>query len=283
MGRGMSKGMRWLVPLVLASCVESAEPDEPEALPRGLTMEDDGELLVGSYVDDELVMRFVAEVTDGGFEVEVVFNGMTIRATKDDSGVLEHDGFATDNGEPTQMTDDDREALVRLTAVLEEQGAQVSPPLQRLRGFANVWSEYPSTLDLRGTVANFRAYTSICEYYGTFQEATHDDWSYDRWDDASTYFAYVSMHGPGPCSGGTYFWNNDQWECFEPDHSTSIEYAYGECFGRCGAGCGSSSQFTWDCLDHDSCVRFGHSLASLWCNDEFSSTVDDWASAPNCL
>jgi hypothetical protein len=37
-----------------------------------------------------------------------------------------------------------------------------------------------------------------------------------------------------------------------------------------------------DCLDHDLCVRFGHSLASWWCDDEFAYTTDDYAFAPNC-
>ena len=129
------------------------------------------------------------------------------------------------------------------------------------------------------------AYTSLCYAYNTFKQASHDDWWYDYGDDASTYYAYVSMHPSQPCAEGTKYWNNGAWQCYssEPDHSTSIEYAYGSCFGRCGAGCGSNTQFTQDCLDHDSCVRFGHDLASLWCDDEFSFTVDDALFAPNCF
>ena len=126
------------------------------------------------------------------------------------------------------------------------------------------------------------AYTSICHLYGYYVATTHDDWNYDRWDDRSTYYALVSMHPGGPCSDDTYFCQNGAWRCFEPDHSSTIELAYGQCFGRCGAGCGSNTQFTYDCLDHDGCVRFGHATASLWCNDEFSSTIDDAAFAPNC-
>jgi hypothetical protein len=38
-----------------------------------------------------------------------------------------------------------------------------------------------------------------------------------------------------------------------------------------------------DCLDHDSCVCFGHSLALGWCNDEFLTTIDDFAFAPSAL
>ncbi|CAB9521371.1 expressed unknown protein [Seminavis robusta] len=127
------------------------------------------------------------------------------------------------------------------------------------------------------------AYTSICPYVNSFVQVTHDDWDYDRWDDRTTYYAYISMHASGPCSGGTYFWTGTAWSCYEPDHDPNVEYAYGDCFGRCGEGCGSGTQFTLDCADHDSCVRFGHDILSLWCSDEFQATVDDALFAPNCF
>lgn len=84
---------------------------------------------------------------------------------------------------------------------------------------------------------------------------------------------------------GTYFWKDSSWQCYEPDHDANAEYAYGECFGRCGGVCGSngSGTYTYEYLDHDSWVRFGHFLASFWRNDEFISTIDDAAFAPNCI
>ncbi len=263
-------------------CDEPAEP--PVEVERGLTLDDQGDTLVGTYADDRWTFSFRSDASDDGFDVAVVFNGMTITAQTDGSGVLTHDGYATDNGEPTQMTDDDREALTALTAALEATGPDAGEALARLRSFTNTWSEFPGTKDLHADVpTGFRAYTSICGSVNTFVEVTHDDWNYDRWEDRSTYFAYMSMHGAGPCSDGTWFSTGGAWQCYEPDHPTDVEYSYGNCFGRCGAGCGSGTQFTYDCADHDSCVRFGHSTASFWCNDEFSSTVDDWALAPNCL
>jgi hypothetical protein len=127
------------------------------------------------------------------------------------------------------------------------------------------------------------AYTSLCSYVNNgWYTVTHDDWWYNRGNDRTTYYAWLSMHSSGPCSDGTYFWTGSSWACYEPDHDPNVEYAYGDCFGRCGGGCGSGTQFTRDCADHDSCVRFGHSLASLWCDDEFSYTVDDALWAPNC-
>jgi hypothetical protein len=116
------------------------------------------------------------------------------------------------------------------------------------------------------------AYTTSCEQLYTYVAATHDDWWYDRCDDHTTYFAFVGPYGPcDQAGGGTIFWNDGAWQCYTPDHDANIEYSYGDCFGRCGGGCGSNGggTYTYDCLDHDSCVRLGHSIASIWCDDEF--------------
>jgi len=40
--------------------------------------------------------------------------------------------------------------------------------------------------------------------------------------------------------------------------------------------------YSQDCLNHDGCVRNGHSAASIWCDDEFAMTTDDFSFAPNC-
>jgi hypothetical protein len=68
----------------------------------------------------------------------------------------------------------------------------------------------------------------------------------------------------------------------EVDHDTRVEYSYGNCFGVCGAGCPGSYQYTVDCLNHDTCTRNGHVLASGYCDDQFTAASDDWASAPDC-
>jgi hypothetical protein len=93
------------------------------------------------------------------------------------------------------------------------------------------------------------AYTSLCSYINSYYYVTHDDFSYNRDDPRTSYYAYLSMTPAGPCSDGTYFWKNNNWQCYEPDHDSTVDYAYGNCFGRCGAGCGTSRQFTRDCAD----------------------------------
>lgn len=242
--------------------------------------------IVGTFSQDQLRVDFSSKMVEPSvFDIVVTLNGMTITALVDQNkGLMEYDGFASDNGEDTQMGDPDRKGVLQLTRALDGLGETVDEPTRLLRGFTSTWAEFPSTLDmqLQAFAEQDKSYYSLCGYCGWYVQATHDCWDYDRNDDASTYYAHVSMLAGGSCSDSTYFWNGSSWICYEPDHSTSVEYAYGDCFGRCGAGCGSSSQMTWDCLDHDSCVRFGHDMASFWCDDEFTSTVDDWAAAPNC-
>ena len=272
------------VSLLGLACV-NGDGDAP-AVGDDITVEQSAAGMVGAFDDGHGVMHFSGQALDAhSFDLRVEFHGMTLVALVDtEAAVVEHDGYASDNGEDTQMNDEDRASLAALSHALDGYGTDVGSELSLLRRFVNVWSEFPSSKELSGTAVGEadRSYTSICWAENSYQQVTHDDWNYNRWDDASTYSAYIGFQVAGPCSDGTYFWKDNAWVCYEPDHSTTVEYAYGGCFGRCGAGCGSSTQLTWDCADHDSCVRFGHIVGSFWCNDEFTATLDDWASAPDC-
>ena len=155
----------------------------------------------------------------------------------------------------------------------------------QLQHVVSIWAEYPVTLDLTQAVLG-EAHGSLCQYIGKPVMATHDDAKYNRGDDKSTLdMAYVSPPSWRSCSDSddeTWF-NDGSWSCFEPDHDGYIEMAKGNCFGNCGSGCsGSGLQMTKDCHDHDQCVRNGHFIASLWCNDEFTSAIDDELFAPDC-
>lgn len=249
------------------------------------TSEKDG-VFTGSAVIDGAQVTFEArQLAPQEIDLAYTLDGMTFTYTIDRaSGVIETDGFATATGASTQFGDPDRAKMLGLAHALDTMGKKVSTLAELTRSVASGAAEWPDSVDPRRETyaVQDRDYTSICWAMYTYQSATHDCWDYDDWDDASTInYAWVGMNGAGPCSDGTYFWTG-YWNCYEPDHDSNVEYGYGNCFGRCGAGCGSSSQFTWDCLDHDSCVRTGHDTASLWCDDEFSSTLDDWAAAPNC-
>lgn len=107
--------------------------------------------------------------------------------------------------------------------------------------------------------------------------------------DKGEYTYFASSYSP----------NKSKWSCKEPSFDTKMEWAYGGCFGKCGGGCDTSNdpvtggtQFTWGCLDHDLCVRFGNRLGDNVlstdpldrnCDDEFLIAAADKLLAPNCF
>jgi hypothetical protein len=252
-----------------------------------LQTHEQGGVLTGSAVVNGATLSFEAhQISADATDLSYELGGLTFTYTVDKAGgVIETDGFATTTGADTQFGDADRANMLGLAHALDTVGKNASPLLALTRQVASGAADWPDSVDARReqyAVAD-RDYTSICWAVNSYQWVTHDCWDYNDWDDPSTLEgAWLSMNAAGPCDDGTYFWTGNQWVCYEPDHDPNIEYAYGNCFGRCGDGCGSSTQFTWDCADHDSCVRTGHDTASFWCDDEFTSTLDDWALAPNC-
>jgi len=286
----------WVVVFGFVGCAGGTEDGVIETS-GGLLIEQQGEVVSGHWTHEGSEVEFHAEMlTESILDLEINFDGMTVTYLANFAeATAEFDGFTTATGEDTQMVDDDRALLLALSHELDQLGADVSLPVEKLRAFANTWSEFPSTMDLQGHPAVEPDYRhredkwyepwnghQICDHLNSYMVATHDDNNYNRGADASTINGYVSWHGAFSCNDGTNFHTGGQWVCFEPDHDTSIEYAYGNCFGRCGGGCSSSGTFTLQCLDHDECVRTGHSTASWWCDDEFVGTTDDFAFAPNC-
>lgn len=262
----------------------------------------------GRYYHDEIELRFEAEVFEQTREVTLEARGMIVLLTIDHhTGAFDVDGFAADNGIDTQMTQDDRQLLRAFDGALGALGggeAPESPAFDLLVRAATLLGDYSSSLPLQRTFyGRLDRSSSLCGSVNKpgqgvntrrWVSATHDCndtagdcsnwWGCDRWDDNSTTDqVFMSMHPDGGCSDGTYFGGSaTSLSCHEPDHPGGTEYAYGGCFGRCGGGCGSGTQFTRACVDHDHCVRLGHSLASFWCNDEFADTAWDVINAPNC-
>jgi hypothetical protein len=268
---------------ILAAC--AASDDTPATR---LVVDDQGDVVTGSFDSTLGPITFRGERSGGVYDLTIELDGLVINTIADTkTGVIENDGYAADTGANTQMLDEDRAGLIELRDALDAYGiGDAASPLATLERFANMWADFPSTKDLRFETFAPResSYTSVCGVVNNWTSATHDCWSYNDWNDGSTLdYAYISMHAACPNADGTYFWKDNQWQCYEPDHDSNIEYAYGNCFGRCGPGCGSGTQFTWDCIDHDSCVRTGHDSASFWCDDEFTSASDDFLFAPNCF
>jgi hypothetical protein len=152
-----------------------------------------------------------------------------------------------------------------------------------------------------------RSWTSLCYAKNSYYPGSHDCNIAGFWDDRTTLDdVWLSSDGNlgGPDGVAWYFPAGGSYQCcsgssscsrysvsipsagwytgVEVDHDTRVEYTYGNCFGVCGAGCPGSYQFTVDCVNHDQCVRNGHITSSGYCDDQFTSASDDWASAPDC-
>jgi len=296
-----------LLALALAACTESAETQKPEAAAEELVVTPTEKGVTGSLG----ATTFTSEMaTEDVLDIQVNVNGMVLTALVDfKTGVIEYDGYTASNGENTQMTDEDRTALVQLESGLATLQGDLPFALEKLRSFVATEAEHPTTVDLQDIrlVEENRSWTSLCYAKNSYYPASHDCDTGGFWIDATTldnvwlsstgdlggpdgvawYFpaggSYQACSGSSWCSRYSVSVPSAGWYSgVEVDHDTRVEYSYGNCFGVCGAGCPGSYQFTVDCLNHDSCTRNGHVLASGYCDDQFSSASDDWASAPNC-
>ncbi|MEO8799631.1 MAG: hypothetical protein ABI551_17185 [Polyangiaceae bacterium] len=240
--------------------------------------------LSGQFLYGTRTITFKAVTTAGSTDVVVDVDGMSLTALIDTkSQVGEIDGFATSNGQDTQITDDDRVVLTAFDKALEANvSSDTSLPqeAQLVSRMADLWAETPSSAPLTRQVIGQenRSYTSICSKYGTYQRASHDDSSYKQWSANTTSLALVGSRW----SGVTSYLVNSAWTHTTQNHKPNV-YEAGDCYGRCGADCSSGNQvLTSDCNNHDQCVRNGHAIASIWCDDEFSACTDDFAFAPHC-
>ena len=237
--------------------------------------------LKGTYNVGDARLKFSsAEVERGVFDVVVDLNGMTLSGLIDQNRqVAEIDGFAA-KGADTQIVDADRDVLRGFVGALDaELGAERVGAAAVLYRTASNWSQTPDTLPLQRQVAGSenRDWTSLCGYYYQYLVATHDDNNYAAFSPNSTSYAHVGLR-----SGATEYYIGGRWITTTQNHVAYV-YERGQCYGNCGGGCpGGVQTLTLDCLDHDQCVRNGHAIASLYCDDEFASASDDEFFAPDC-
>lgn len=240
--------------------------------------------LQGSYrVGDSSLAFSSREVEPGVVDVVVSLHGLDLTAMVDSKqNAAEVDGFAGD-GTDTQLVAEDREVLKGFVKALEEAGNGASNDgslaATTLARVSSNWSQTPDTVPLARSVVGSenRSWVSLCSYYGSYVDATHDDNNYPDFSPNSTSHAHVGFR-----SASTFYFVNSTWTTTVQDHKPLL-YEYGDCYGNCGAGCPSGAQtLTLDCHDHDQCVRNGHAIASIYCDDEFTSASDDEFFAPTC-
>jgi hypothetical protein len=266
--------------LGLAACSTAIPDEQPEV--GEIDVQQSQASVTGTYtVGDNVVSFSSTEVAANEFDVVLELNGMTLVAVVDRVGqVAEVDGFA-DKGADTQVVDTDREVLdafVRMLAgAVDTEEFAAGAVLYRA---ASNWSQTPDTMPLQRLVAGEenRDFVSICGSFRKFLEATHDDNNCSFFDPICTSVAEV-----GNRVSPTFSFINNRWVTTVPNHLARVLQT-GDCYGNCGASCpGSNPQtLTLDCHDHDQCVRNGHFIASVFCNDEFASASDDEFFAPRC-
>lgn len=289
-------GSAVLAALILAGCGGATSPNvNADSLDLSVA----SGTASGTFTTRDATLTFRALEQDARVDVTIELNGMTLAAMLDpSSGVATLDGYATETGGDTQLLDSDREALRAFYDALNRDldPEQLTAATQYLRRAAGLWSRTPTTVSLRRMVMGEegRGYTMLCSYarcpaggsftgncssYNWYSYAKHDcnqgGFSYER----NQQIAQLGDHYS--CSGDEWYLSGSTWVCGEPDHWLRPKVV-GNCFGRCGGGCGGDTQYTLDATNHDGCVRNGHALASLYCDDQFTSASDDELFASNC-
>ena len=281
---------------------EADEPAAPgtESVQGSLELDYQPDAVLGTFeVGEELVRFSSREVEPGVFDIRVELQGLTLTGLLDPAnGVSTLDGYVSENGEDTQMLYGDRALLAGLYAALNDQlpnGAEAGEPARYLRRSVGLWAQHPETVELPRLVMGEegRGYTMLCSYARCNGSWTgtcggyYNWYSYAKHDCNKGGFSYTGnqqiaqLGNHYSCSGDEYYMSGGAWVCGEPDHWYRPKVV-GNCFGRCGGGCGGDTQYTLDATNHDGCVRNGHALASMYCNDQFASASDDELYAPDC-
>ncbi|WDE07873.1 hypothetical protein SG34_013880 [Thalassomonas viridans] len=220
------------------------------------------------------------EKAQGEFELSVEVHGKTLTASVDKYSKSAKLNAVDTKGETVFINAKDRRQLEALSKAYEQLGyGDDSDAANMLKRLLSLWAQTPDDVSLQRSIdgVSTSAYQSLCSYEGLELAASHDGNQCGYDDPECTSLALVGSRG-----SNTESFINGQWTTAEPDHVPYVRQR-GECYGNCGGGCPSGNQIlTRDCLNHDQCVRNGHSLASGWCNDDFTYTFDDAIFAPEC-
>ncbi|WP_394849535.1 hypothetical protein LZC95_19075 [Pendulispora brunnea] len=239
-----------------------------------LRIERDKTQVRGQLTDNGIDVQFSSVESAQETLVKVSLDGMVLSARyTGDQEIL--DGVSAD-GSPTLLTEIDRAAIRRLLAALEttfyppvdhveskedyDRARQLTKAEERLFRVVDAqWSLWPSSVPLNKTLTG---------------EAARSWTSWRRY--AATNTTVTGCHDCNKCS-----WTGD---CCDTGKKLGENFN-GSNYGNCGTS-STGSQFTKDCTNHDQCVRTtkhgGHALASAYCDDQFTSCIDDEASAPSC-
>ncbi len=231
----------------------------------------------------------LSQIDEDSFDVFLQLHGLRLTLLLDRPlGVMEFDGYAADDASNTLVTPEDREAIETLVHAFDSLGEEVHTHVDILRSVIGIWAEYNEAMPLlrQHLYEESRGVTGLCgscKSYVKFSfDCNHAGW----WADKTTAYGFVAHYSAYSCASGTK-WKTSSGgsaNCLsnDPDHFSSHEYGFGNCFARCGGGCGSARRYTMDCGHHDLCVRSNHAISSAYCNDQLASASDDAVSSVNC-
>lgn len=254
---------------IVAMSACAMEGDDPtSSTAKGLHATYTLELVHGTFEQDGQTVHFRAELV-GEMEVFVEFelNGMTLTAKflrDGEQASAEMDGYATENGEETQLQEDDRELLKSLAIALSQDKLEREPyPAKMLRNSAVIWAKTPLNMILTRTVQEdlTRSVSYICTKVNGNQTWTgnHDCHQGCPWYNpfcSKTHYNTVDL-GPG---------------------------GYYSNIGECTFPGMDNNSYTQDCLNHDLCVAGPHNHwdVSGYCMNEAASASDDQAWNYSC-
>lgn len=263
--------------ILLASCAQDPAPPVPGSLE---VTRIDAENLAGSFTNEGDTLTFEAtQVGDRVYNVSLVLHGLTLEGMMDfENGVQSLDGYSTADGLDTMMVEDDIKAILVFVKALEQEYPDIASMGGAPTAFdaiANVWAEWIPAMPLAYTkIFSADRQTSWCGYIGTYRYVEHDCWS----GGSHSTNAYIGWNGT--CGDDAWLWNGSSWyACADQDHNY-VPNAAGNCYARCGEGCGSGTTYSQECGYHDQCVRNGHWTWSSWCSDELSDAC--WGDCGNC-
>jgi hypothetical protein len=241
----------------------------------------------------------------GTARVTVEINQLVLTASLDfRQKTAEFDGQINGSRRVAELTEPDSSTLAAFARDLNDcLTKEPAPALDALLRTVAVWEAWPNGALLSRSVAVTNptaitmlcnqakctiqnpdgtyvlSYTGPCVIWNWYSYAKHDCNQCGSGEPNCQQIVQLGNHYS--CNGSVWYWNGSTWVCGEPNH-WNRPYEVGNCFGRCGGGCGWRHQYTKDCTNHDACVRNGHSDWSLYCSDEFFAAIDDFLFAPDC-
>ncbi len=250
--------------------------------------------LVGCAAEEELDQDYVVntdtlQVNKKGDRLDATFTGASLRITATGQRTADGafsvrigvgDGFITmeldtaaraaDVDGTLDMTEAESASLAAFAKVFYASMPDRGGIADKVFRLASLYAERPVNVPVEArrieSSSELRGVTSLCQYY------------YNGWNYRAVYDYECS------CSWGFCRQCGGSQTAVIGGPNVMRGFDSG-CFGACGAGCSSGTDYSVDCANHDACVNGGYSSWQCW--DEWRAAADDFVfeslgGAPHC-